>query len=128
HRTPDRTYRLGAVNVADEPADVSLVAEFETLHHNTDLVDERARVESDRQRAPDKTLMFWALMPILYGDSEPTTASSWVCPMHPEVVSSEPGTCPKCGMKLIPADGAEAMPAAADNHAAMHMHDSGDGL
>lgn len=23
------------------------------------------------------------------------------CPMHPEVVASEPGRCPKCGMKLI---------------------------
>ena len=25
-----------------------------------------------------------------------------VCPMHPEVVSSTPGTCPKCGMQLLP--------------------------
>ncbi|HVT43603.1 MAG TPA: heavy metal-binding domain-containing protein [Thermoanaerobaculia bacterium] len=24
----------------------------------------------------------------------------WVCPMHPEVVSDEPGACPKCGMDL----------------------------
>ena len=29
-------------------------------------------------------------------------ATSYVCPMHPEVVSSTPGTCPKCGMKLVP--------------------------
>jgi hypothetical protein len=26
----------------------------------------------------------------------------WTCPMHPEVVQSEPGKCPKCGMKLVP--------------------------
>ena len=26
----------------------------------------------------------------------------YTCPMHPEVVSSGPGTCPKCGMKLVP--------------------------
>jgi len=25
----------------------------------------------------------------------------YVCPMHPEVVSEEPGSCPKCGMKLL---------------------------
>src|SRR5260370_4399614 len=24
----------------------------------------------------------------------------YVCPMHPDVVSKSPGTCPKCGMKL----------------------------
>ncbi len=26
----------------------------------------------------------------------------YVCPMHPEVVSDEPGTCPKCNMHLEP--------------------------
>ena len=25
----------------------------------------------------------------------------YVCPMHPEVTQVMPGTCPKCGMKLI---------------------------
>jgi hypothetical protein len=25
------------------------------------------------------------------------------CPMHPEVHRAEPGACPKCGMKLVPA-------------------------
>lgn len=30
-------------------------------------------------------------------------AASYVCPMHPEVTSSEPGTCPKCHMTLVPA-------------------------
>ncbi len=24
------------------------------------------------------------------------------CPMHPEIVSDQPGNCPKCGMKLVP--------------------------
>ncbi len=30
--------------------------------------------------------------------------TQYVCPMHPEVVTSEPGDCPKCGMPLVPAD------------------------
>ena len=35
----------------------------------------------------------------------PTAAptAGYVCPMHPEVTSTEPGRCPDCGMKLLPA-------------------------
>jgi hypothetical protein len=29
-------------------------------------------------------------------------AASYTCPMHPEVVQAQPGTCPKCGMQLVP--------------------------
>src|SRR5260370_12875850 len=29
-------------------------------------------------------------------------ARKYTCPMHPEVVSNEPGNCPKCGMTLEP--------------------------
>lgn len=29
-------------------------------------------------------------------------STEWVCPMHPEVVRSEPGSCPICGMALEP--------------------------
>ncbi|MBZ4415313.1 heavy metal-binding domain-containing protein [Myxococcus sp. RHSTA-1-4] len=30
------------------------------------------------------------------------TATVYTCPMHPEVRSETPGTCPICGMKLVP--------------------------
>lgn len=33
---------------------------------------------------------------------EKHAATTYTCPMHPEVVSDKPGSCPKCGMKLVP--------------------------
>jgi Cu(I)/Ag(I) efflux system membrane fusion protein len=32
----------------------------------------------------------------------------YVCPMHPDVTSDEPGTCPICGMELVPVETAPA--------------------
>ncbi len=32
------------------------------------------------------------------------SAAAYTCPMHPEVVSDRPGSCPKCGMALEPRD------------------------
>jgi hypothetical protein len=31
-----------------------------------------------------------------------TTGTKYTCPMHAEVVSDQPGRCPKCKMKLVP--------------------------
>lgn len=28
----------------------------------------------------------------------------YTCPMHAEVISDQPGSCPKCGMDLVPQD------------------------
>jgi hypothetical protein len=37
------------------------------------------------------------------GKPEPVQAITdiYTCPMHPEVTSTAPGTCPKCGMTLV---------------------------
>ena len=40
------------------------------------------------------------------------TAARYACPMHPEVTSSKPGKCPKCGMRLrLITDAANETPA-----------------
>ena len=36
--------------------------------------------------------------------SAESQAVAYTCPMHPEVRSSEPGACPKCGMALVPVE------------------------
>ena len=63
---------------------------------------------------------------------QPSTATGaeYTCPMHPEVRSDQPGTCPQCGMDLVPAAQAPATPApAADYTCPMHpeVHSTGPG-
>jgi FtsP/CotA-like multicopper oxidase with cupredoxin domain len=102
HRTPQRTYTLGTVEVTDTATTSSSTQAFEQLRTSEELTNWRARLDDHIARRPDKTLAFKSRMPLLYG-AEDTTAAAYGCPMHPDVVSTEPGTCPRCGMKLVPA-------------------------
>ncbi len=45
--------------------------------------------------------------PEKYLKKEEETKVVYTCPMHPEVQSSEPGKCPKCGMNLVKKDTAQ---------------------
>src|SRR3954471_22044387 len=33
------------------------------------------------------------------------SSTRYTCPMHPEIVHDAPGSCPKCGMALVPVPG-----------------------
>jgi FtsP/CotA-like multicopper oxidase with cupredoxin domain len=100
HRSPDKVQSLGMFHVSGTTTGRA-AASFEILRTDPELVAERHRMEADLERPPDKGLSFVSEMPLLYGDDQ-VQATAYVCPMHPEVTSAEPGTCPKCGMKLIP--------------------------
>jgi FtsP/CotA-like multicopper oxidase with cupredoxin domain len=97
HRTPDREYRLAGITVSDEATPSTSADFFDTLRTNADMVAERERVESSLRRPADKTLAFVAEMDM----GVPDGPVVYACPMHPEVVSDVPGSCPKCGMKLL---------------------------
>ena len=134
HRTPDRVYDLGSFSVSGT-ATGDAARSFEELRTDPELSAERRALDHDLRREPDKMLSIVASMPLLYGNKE-QTASSYACPMHPEVTSTQPGTCPKCGMRLVPSD-ALPTPAAGSHEAPAHgghehgahgAHDHGDGL
>src|SRR3954471_1447166 len=116
HRTPDRVYHLGGFSVRTTDAeDVSRAAAmFGELRIDPELTAERQSLQRDLDRDPDKVLAFFSRMPLLYDDNT-APASSYICPMHAEVTATEPGTCPKCGMKLV-----AAAPAATSYACPMH--------
>jgi FtsP/CotA-like multicopper oxidase with cupredoxin domain len=97
HRTPELTYPLATITVADDDPEQSFADDFARTRTYRDMAEHRKEIEPLLEAPPDKTLSFVAEMDLGIPEGEVV----YVCPMHPEVVGEEPGSCPKCGMKLI---------------------------
>jgi FtsP/CotA-like multicopper oxidase with cupredoxin domain len=110
HRTPEKAYRLAAIDVHDESAEADLSEAFVQLRTNADKEALRERIAPFVEAPPDKTLSFVAEMDELGGEGVETGIHG--CPMHPEIVASWAGKCPKCGMKLMPAPAETETPTA----------------
>jgi FtsP/CotA-like multicopper oxidase with cupredoxin domain len=101
HRTPDRTYRLATIAVRDERATPSRAREFQQLRRAPELEAEREQLDRWLAAPPDKVLALVAQMDDPAAMPAGAGPVTYACPMHPEVTSTEPGRCPKCGMKLL---------------------------
>ena len=99
HVTPERTYELGRFDVGESSAGPGSTR-FEDLRVNQEMTAERERVTGYLDAAPDKTLALVAEMD--FDDPAEGAGVVYVCPMHPDVTSDAPGSCPQCGMKLMP--------------------------
>ena len=88
------------MQVAPPRAHTRLVHEGRTYFFCSAHCAERFRAEPARYLRPRATV-------------PPAPGPEYTCPMHPEVVRSEPGTCPLCGMALERAE-EEASPELAD--------------
>jgi FtsP/CotA-like multicopper oxidase with cupredoxin domain len=103
HRTSHRTYSLAAITVRADGAEPSLALEFASLRTDSDLADARERLANHLAAEPDKTLALVAEMDMGEPPLPPGAIGTYVCPMHPDVTSTQPERCPKCGMTLVPA-------------------------
>ena len=101
HHTPNRTYPLASITVSEERAEPSLADAFQHLRTAPELAAERRHLDRWLAAPPDKILALVAEMDDPTGTQAAAGPTLYACPMHPDVVSDQPGRCPKCGMKLL---------------------------
>ena len=102
HRTPDHVYDLGAFSVAGGAARRRPPRSFDDAAHRP-RAHRRASVDRPRPRTTaGQGARVLLPMPLLYGERRHAGVRPTPARCTPRSPPPEPGTCPKCGMKLVP--------------------------
>lgn len=90
----DRDY---ALMMATHHQTAVLMSKAEVAHGKDAQVKKMAQMGIDEQTKEIQQFNDWITQ---HGGKPLSLSAAYVCPMHPEVISDEPGKCPKCGMML----------------------------
>jgi P-type Cu+ transporter len=95
---PHNTERDPVCGMKVDPATTTNRAEYDrhAYHFCSALCRERFVADPARYLPPDQVSQESSVPVATPGKS------LWTCPMHPQIVRSEPGFCPICGMALEP--------------------------
>ena len=119
HVTPERKYELATLIVSG--AEMASSDGFDELRVNDDMVRVHEAASRYLGSPPDKTVALVAEMDL--GEPDEGAAVDYVCPMHPDVVMDAAGSCPQCGMKLVPRSADRPAPPSEPSHG---HHDHGE--
>lgn len=78
-----------------------------TLDDRTRTVKLRVNVANDEGKLKPGMFVSATVRAEIIGGGrvlDPDLAGKWIGPMHPEIVRDQPGSCPICGMALVPAE------------------------
>jgi hypothetical protein len=90
-----------------------------TLPPVTSLADPSNPAAREAPLPPPPAMFGASSTPPLVAPSPPPGDVVYVCPMHSQIVRDAPGTCPICGMTLVPRPRPAAAPAPRDHD---HLH------
>ena len=121
HRTPERSYTLGTVEVTDGATTSSSTQAFEQLRTSDELTGWRARLDDHIARRPDKTLAFKSRMPLLYDDTD-TTARRLHLPDAPRRRLHRAGNVPAVRHEARPRADLVRVPDAPRRHLGHRRH------
>lgn len=74
-----------------------LMSKAEVAYGKDAQVKKMAQMGIDQQTKEIQQFNDWIIQ---HGGKPMSMSAAYVCPMHPEVASNQPGKCPKCGMAL----------------------------